>query len=249
MISGHLLYLGGTMNRRLQQIYDLLPKDGIGIVDVGTDHGLIPTRLALDHYRGNIIASDVVPGPLNTAKKYAKENRVENRIQFLLCDGLEKCPPEQIDTVVIAGMGGDTICGILDRGEWLFKRSYRLILQPMTRADRLRESLASSGFAISDEAYGIASARPYVCIVASYAGKVENPTPAVLEIGTPAVRRNPDSPAFAAYVRRRIKAREKERSGCLAKGDEEGAQALGELIRELKNACPAQNEKRNGEGI
>ena len=156
---------------RLQQIYDLLPKDGIGIVDVGTDHGLIPTRLALDHYRGNIIASDVVPGPLNTAKKYAKENRVENRIQFLLCDGLEKCPPEQIDTVVIAGMGGDTICGILDRAEWLFKRAYRLILQPMTHAEVLRYWLIHNEFRIDREAlvedgghlYQIMLANPGFC--------------------------------------------------------------------------------------
>ena len=39
------------------------------MIDVGTDHGMIPIRLAQSDYTGNIFASDIVSGPLNVAMK------------------------------------------------------------------------------------------------------------------------------------------------------------------------------------
>ncbi|MBQ6427610.1 MAG: tRNA (adenine(22)-N(1))-methyltransferase TrmK, partial [Oscillospiraceae bacterium] len=66
--------------------------------------------------------------------------------------GLALCPPDAVDTVLIAGMGGDTICGILDRAEWLFSGTYRLVLQPMTHAEVLRFWLVHNAFQITREA-------------------------------------------------------------------------------------------------
>ena len=140
------------MDRRLEQIYDLIPESGRGVIDVGTDHGLIPIRLARSHYRGNIFASDIVSGPLKTAQDAARANLLDKRIHFLLCDGLESCPAEAVDTIVIAGMGGDTICGILDRADWIFAGDYYLILQPMTRPEVLRYWLVHNEFLIDKEA-------------------------------------------------------------------------------------------------
>ena len=102
------------MNKRLEAIYALIG-EGRGLVDVGTDHGYIPTALAQSGYAGNIIASDIKPGPLQAARRSAENAGVADKIDFLLCDGLDGCDPSAIDTIVIAGMGGDTICGILDR--------------------------------------------------------------------------------------------------------------------------------------
>lgn len=140
------------MNRRLQKIYDLIPKTGMGIIDVGTDHGHIPIQLALNQYPGRIFASDIVPGPLNSAMNLAKQNHVEENIRFLLCDGLTSCPNDQVDTILIAGMGGDTICRILDQADWLINGIYRLILQPMTHAEVLRYWLIHNEFRIEKEA-------------------------------------------------------------------------------------------------
>ena len=140
------------MNKRLSLIYDMLPKNGRGIIDVGTDHGQLPIRLALSAYSGNLYASDIAEGPLNAARNAAQINDLENRIHFLLCDGLDLCPPEQIDCILIAGMGGDTICGILDRAEWIFEGFYDLVLQPMTRPEVVRYWLIHNGFQIDNEA-------------------------------------------------------------------------------------------------
>ena len=66
-------------------------------------------------------------------------------------DGLDGCDPSAIDTIVIAGMGGDTICGILDRAEWCMTPDYTLILQPMTKAEVVRYWLAYNGYEFLDE--------------------------------------------------------------------------------------------------
>lgn len=138
------------MNKRLELISSLIPS-GKGFVDVGTDHGYLPVYMAQKGYCGNIIASDIKEGPLSTAVASAREADLEGRISFRLCDGLDGCNKDEVDTIVIAGMGGDTICGILDRAEWCMDSKYFLILQPMTKCEILRYWLANNEFCILDE--------------------------------------------------------------------------------------------------
>lgn len=138
------------MNKRLELIASILPH-GRGFADVGTDHGYLPVYMAQHGYSGKIIASDINEGPLSTAVASARQAGVEDRICFRLCDGLDGCGSEELDTVVIAGMGGDTICGILDRADWIMSRDILLILQPMTKAEVLRYWLTNNDFAICGE--------------------------------------------------------------------------------------------------
>lgn len=138
------------MNKRLELIASILPH-GRGFADVGTDHGYLPVYMAQHGYSGKIIASDINEGPLSTAVASARQAGVEDRICFRMCDGLDGCGSEELDTVVIAGMGGDTICGILDRADWVMSRDILLILQPMTKAEVLRYWLTNNDFAICGE--------------------------------------------------------------------------------------------------
>ncbi len=138
------------MNKRLELIASILPH-GRGFADVGTDHGYLPVYMAQHGYSGKIIASDINEGPLSTAVASARQAGVEDRICFRLCDGLDGCGSEELDTVVIAGMGGDTICGILDRADLIMSRDILLILQPMTKAEVLRYWLTNNDFAICGE--------------------------------------------------------------------------------------------------
>ena len=138
------------MNKRLEIIADLV-ENGRGVIDVGTDHGYLPVRLAQRGYTGFLYASDINAAPLQSARKTAAEATLEDRIQFLLCDGLDECPPDRIDTIVIAGMGGDLICRILDKAEFCLDSAYTLILQPMTKAEVLRYWLVNNGFELKEE--------------------------------------------------------------------------------------------------
>lgn len=170
------------MNQRLSAVYDRI-RPGRGVIDVGTDHGYLPVRLALEGYPGQIFASDIRRGPLETAKRSAERYGVSNRIHFLLTDGLEACPPNAVDTIVIAGMGGDTICGILDRAEWCMDSAYRLLLQPMTKAEVLRYWLSNNGFTIVDEALPVEGETVYQLLAAEYTGENETLRDTELYIG------------------------------------------------------------------
>ena len=157
------------MNRRLSAIAALV-HDGRGIIDVGTDHGYLPAFLAENGYSGLIFASDIKEGPLNAARRTAAASDQTGRIRFLLCDGLALCPPDEIDTIVIAGMGGDMIVKILDNAEWCLDRRYRLILQPMTKAEVLRYWLVNNGFGIETENLVEDAETIYQIITASFGG-------------------------------------------------------------------------------
>lgn len=160
------------MSRRLELIASLVP-NGKGMIDVGTDHGYLPALLAQRGYSGALFASDIHPGPLSAAKKTASAAGLEDRIRFLLCDGLALCPPEGIDTIVIAGMGGDMIVKILDEAEWCMDGHYQLVLQPATKAEVVRYWLVNNGFSISSERLVEEGGILYQILSARFGGKTE----------------------------------------------------------------------------
>ncbi len=161
------------------------------MIDVGTDHGLFPVWMASHGYKGNIIASDINAAPLQKAVDAARVAGVEKKIHFQLCDGLEKCPPDSVDTIVIAGMGGEMICRILDRAEWCMDKRYKLILQPMTKSEVLRYWLINNEFEISAEELILEGGTIYQLLVARFGG-ITRLTDAELFIGKKELSMDPE---------------------------------------------------------
>ena len=96
---------------RLQLLADMVPFNS-RLADVGTDHGYLPVWLLQQGRIPFAIASDINPDPLEHARQSAQEYGVDG-IDFRLCGGLDGIKPEEVDTIVIAGMGSNTIVGIL----------------------------------------------------------------------------------------------------------------------------------------
>ena len=143
------------MSNRLELIASLV-KDGVGVADVGTDHAYIPIMLRRSGYKGNIIAGDINECPLEKARQSLESAGLSYSVELVLCDGLSGVDSSKVDTVIVAGMGGDTITGILDRGlydmpEWASRSDYKLILQPATKPEILRFWLVNNGFIITSE--------------------------------------------------------------------------------------------------
>ena len=136
------------LSPRLETIADMVPSEA-RLADVGSDHGLVPIRLILDGRISSAIASDIRPGPLTRARNNAREYGADH-IRFVLCDGLSGISPDETDTIVIAGMGGETIASILEAAPWV-RDGKTLILQPMSRPEVLRRELARLGIRIGEE--------------------------------------------------------------------------------------------------
>lgn len=158
------------MNKRLKLISEYI-EDGIGVIDVGTDHGYLPISLAENNYKGNIFASDINADPLNKAITNADAAGVSDKIEFLLSDGLKKCPHDKIDTIVIAGMGGDMIVKIIEETEWCMSPGYKLILQPMSKQEILRYWLIYNEFEITDELLVSENGTIYQIMLVKFGGK------------------------------------------------------------------------------
>mgnify|MGYP003294745530 CR=1 FL=1 len=178
------------MDKRLEHIFRSIP-DGVGVLDVGTDHGYLPVALCRRGYTGNIIATDVNADPLNKAILHAEQSGFSDRIRFLLSDGLDGCEPEKVDCLVIAGMGGDTIAGILQRGSWCKREGLLLLLQPMSKAEVLREWLSENGFSIVREERIPENGSLYQILTARFV-RAKALSPAELYLGRKEVHANPD---------------------------------------------------------
>ena len=229
------------MEQRLSCIYALI-RSGRGVIDVGTDHGYLPVRLACEGYPGRIYASDLREGPLAAARRSAEQSGVSDRIRFLLSDGLEGCPPGEVDTIVIAGMGGDTICGILDRAEWCMDPAYRLILQPMTKAEVLRYWLCNNGFTVEEERLVEEGDTIYQIICAVFSGHNETLSDAELWIGK---RGLADPVVYQKAVDLEIRRIERRICGIRAGASDTGRRqlsALQERLRELKELRTEQHD-------
>lgn len=134
---------------RLQAIADAV--SGETLADIGTDHAYLPAYLLQNGKIARAIAADLRAGPLARAKVTARDAGCADRMDFRLCDGLRGLRREEADTVVIAGMGGETITHILAQAPWTDWTGMQLLLQPMSTQPELRRWLWENGFVISWE--------------------------------------------------------------------------------------------------
>ena len=124
---------------------------GDRVADIGCDHGYLGIHLLTEGIASSMIEADVNEAPLQSALHNAHKYGVADRMSFYLSDGAQRIPRD-FDTLVCAGMGGDTMIHILDRAPWLKDPRYRLILQCQSKTPMLRHFLSEEGWAIRQEA-------------------------------------------------------------------------------------------------
>lgn len=138
------------LSQRLQAIADLVPKNTV-VGDVGTDHGYIPVYLVQNNITDRVIATDINRGPIENAKKTILMHNLTKYIETRLGSGLKPFKPNEINTVIIAGMGGLLIKKILEESIDVVKTIDTFILQPMVAQDELRKWLVNHEFKIANE--------------------------------------------------------------------------------------------------
>lgn len=138
------------LSERLMSIANFVPKNSI-VADIGTDHGYIPAYLIENKISKKVIGTDISKGSLDKIIEYIKELRFEDKIDTRLGDGLEVIKPYEVDTVIIAGMGGLLIRDILENHRKVSDSIIDFILQPMVAQKELREYLIENNFEIIGE--------------------------------------------------------------------------------------------------
>ncbi len=117
------------------------------IADVGCDHGYL-IKEAFDKYNIEFAyAIDNKIGPLESARNNLMNY---NNVEFLLSDGVADLK-EDVEVVVIAGMGGMLIKDIIASNINKTTNVKRFILQANRDEYELRKFMCSNGYYISDE--------------------------------------------------------------------------------------------------
>ena len=193
-----------SLSPRLAAVARMIPR-GAALADIGSDHAYLPIYMISHEAVASAIASDISAPCVARAKDNAGRYGVADRISFRCADGLSGIRPDECDTVVIAGMGGETMGAILEAAPWALEK--RLILQPASRAPFLRRWLYAHGCAVAEETVVRDSGRLYPVLAAA---KGEPPRGELFEYASPALLSHADDPDVRAYLERTAALLEKE---------------------------------------
>ncbi|MBE6151665.1 MAG: SAM-dependent methyltransferase [Firmicutes bacterium] len=134
--------------------------DNSHVIDVGCDHALLSIFLAKTKNNIKVIASDVNEGPLEGARKNIKLYNLEDKIEIKLGDGIETINKDT-DTIIISGLGGETIIDILKDDLTRLENIKTIILSPHSAIYETRKELTKLGYKIVDEIFIYDQNKPY----------------------------------------------------------------------------------------
>ena len=229
------------LSNRLGQIARMV-QPGSVVADIGTDHGQLMVYLAQNGTIRRGYACDINEKPLNKARQIIADYGLEDRIECVLASGLDGLQPGSVDTVVIAGMGGELIAQILQQAPWVKSEDKHLILQPMTTAKELRLWLRENGFVLLEEKCVRSEGKIYSVLLAVYAPEKVNsfqneelyPYIGLLTGKTMEERE---------YIEKVIHRLSKKLLGCRHRQDEAGAEKIERILRQLEKMAGMEREE------
>jgi len=163
------------LSKRLLAVASMV-SEGKVTADVGTDHGYVPIYLVKQGICPFAYACDVNKGPLDKAREHIVEEEMEDKIFLQLSDGMKELKGKDIESVIIAGMGGELICKIIEESPILDDIT-ELIVSPHHDVNRVRETLLDNGFNIVSEKMILDSDKYYNIIKSQKSDKVDSYTP------------------------------------------------------------------------
>ena len=163
---------------RIQTIGDFI-NGGEKIADIGADHGLLELYLLAKHDDIEILAIENKIGPY---KILDLNLRGVNKVKISLSDGLEAVD-DNIDTVIIAGMGGINIKNIINAYPDKVKKLKKIIIDAHRDTQIARETIVNYGFKIAKEKIVYDKKKFYIVMEFIKSNKVEKYNEDDLQIG------------------------------------------------------------------
>lgn len=156
------------ITKRLENIANLVEK-GKSVIDIGTDHGLVPLYLAKNNISKDIIATDISAKSLKKLEDKLDKN-LENIIKTEVCDGLDGIDIKENQIAIIAGMGAITIIDILSKDIDKVRNFDYVICEGNIGNEKLRKFLNENNFII-DKDFLIKDGRKHYDIIRFKNGK------------------------------------------------------------------------------
>ena len=91
------------LSKRLAAVAALV-RPGAAVIDVGTDHAMVPVWLVQTGRASRVLATDIRSGPLQSAAALVSRTGTGEKIRLLQTDGLAGVGPADGDTIILAGM-------------------------------------------------------------------------------------------------------------------------------------------------
>ena len=157
--------------KRLLDIINILDSNK-KIIDVGTDHGLVPLYLAKNKISTDITATDISAPSLQKLVDRL-DNDLRKIIKTRVTDGFKGLESEDEQVAIIAGMGANTIIEIIEESLDFAKNLDYMVLASNINTYELRHFLNDHGFYIEKDFLSYEN-RKYYDILKVYYGKKQN---------------------------------------------------------------------------
>lgn len=153
--------------KRLLDIISLIDKNK-KVIDIGTDHGLVPLYLAKNGLSKEILATDISEKSLDKLRS-ALDSDTRKLIQTKVTDGFKGISKKEGQVAIIAGMGANTIIDIIEESMDFAKNLDYMILASNVNTEKLRLFLVEKGFEIMNDFLSFENKKYYDIIKTRFA--------------------------------------------------------------------------------
>ena len=151
------------ISNRLKSLAKYFDKDD-KVIDIGCDHALLDIYLIEEGIINCMIVSDIHEKALKQGIDNIKLHKLDKKIETRLGNGLEVLnSSDDIDTMLISGMGTSTIVNIIEND--YFKNIKKMVIQSNNDHEILRSEIVNKGFKITNEDILEDSNKTYINIV------------------------------------------------------------------------------------
>jgi tRNA (adenine22-N1)-methyltransferase len=167
-------------SRRFQAVLGFLRPAEV-LVDVGTDHGLLPLFALEQGLARRAIGIDRAEATRAQALAHAGHSGLAERADFRIGDGLAALAPGELGedaALTLCGLGGRLAVGVLNRGAGRLGGFAQLVVQPNAHAEAVRAWARAAGWHLAGEAL-VAEARELFPVLAFRPGAGPDPAYAV----------------------------------------------------------------------
>lgn len=140
------------LSPRMLEIAKLV-EDSSYLLDMGTDHALLPIYLRETRPEMRILASDISKNSIEKSRKNIEDHGASG-IELKVMDGLKGLDAPYPDTVIMAGMGSRLIIKVLEEAKDKLASINTFVFQPNSTIFELRSYLHGAGFKIDREIMG-----------------------------------------------------------------------------------------------